>query len=83
MRNILNGSLQSIASLRHFYDFQKKYIDTKARQGMKKYRMGYLAEYYFSVLKHGSEEEKNRDTFINLQRAMNNYIVHLSKSMLS
>ena len=74
MYNILNRSLESIASLRHFYDFQKKYIDAKAKQGMKKYRMGYLTDYYFSVLKNGSEEEKNRDTFINLQKAIDNYI---------
>lgn len=74
MRYLLNKSMENIASLRHFYDVQKKYIDKKAKQGMKENRMGFLTDFYFNVTVHGTEKEKKRSTFLNLKKLIERHI---------
>lgn len=71
---LLDKALENIASLRHFYDIQKKYIDTKSKKGMNDNKMGFLTDFYFNVLVNSSEEEKQQSTFKNLKKAMDKYI---------
>lgn len=74
MLYLLNKSIENLASLRHFYDVQKKYIDQKAKNGTKENRMGFLMDYYFNVKVNGTDEEKKRTTFINLEKALEKHI---------
>ena len=72
---LLNKTIENIANLRHFYDIQKKYIDKKSKDGIKKNRLGYLMDFYFSVLVNGTEKEKQHETFLNLQKVLENHII--------
>lgn len=74
MRYLLHSTFDNISSLRHFYDTQKKYIDGKAKKGMKDNRIGFLADFYFSVLVNGTEEERKKSTFVNLKKFIDKYI---------
>lgn len=74
MNFLLKKSMDSLDSLRHFYDIQKRYIDKKSKDGMKKHRMGMLMEYYFTVLTSGTESEKSTKTFLNLEKVIKEYI---------
>ena len=80
MERILKRSIESINSLWHFYSVQKKYIDKKAKEGMKKNRLGFLTNYYFAMLTLGSEEDKQRPTFVNLEKAIKKHITVLESS---
>lgn len=71
---LINKSIQSIDSLKHFYEAQKKYINQKSQKGMKENKMGYLADFYFNVLTHGTEEEKSHPTIVNLKEALDKHI---------
>ncbi len=70
MNYLLKKAMDSLDSLRHFYDIQRKYIYKKSKDGMKKYRMGMLGEYYFMILTNGTEAEKNTETFLNLEKVI-------------
>ena len=74
MNYLLRKSMENIDSLRHFYDVQKKYIDKKSKEGMKKNRLGMLVDYYFMVLTNGTEDDKKKSTFLNLQKTIENHI---------
>ena len=80
MKYILFNSLQNIESLRHFYDAQKNYILNKAKQGMKENRMGMLTDYYFYMLANGTDDERNQQTFQNLQNKIEQHITIQEKT---
>lgn len=64
---ILIKTLESISFLKHFYETQKDYINRKSKTGMKENQTGFLLDVYLNVLVHGSDEEKERSTFKNLE----------------
>lgn len=71
---ILKKSLENISCLIHFYETQKPYIDKKSKKGTKENQLGFLLDFYLSVLVNGTEEEKNRQTFKNLEKLACKYI---------
>ncbi len=74
MRYLLTKSLDNITSLRHFYDIQKKYIDKKSKKGMRENSSGFLINYYFNVLTNEGDEEKEKSTFLALEKYVEKYI---------
>lgn len=74
MRGLLQYSLERISSLQNFYILQKKSIDNKAKRGMKSTRFGYLMDLYFQILTNGSEEERKRESFLQLKKQADQYL---------
>lgn len=74
MIGLLNYSLQQIASLRHFYDSQKKAIDSKSKKGKDTNRIGYLIDLYLSFIAYGCETDKKIESFKALEKMAKQYI---------
>ena len=74
MRGLLNYSLERISSLQYFYNFEKKSIENKAKRGMKVARFGYLMDIYFQILVNGTEEDRKKESFLQLKKQAEKYI---------
>ena len=74
MDYILRKSMDDIGCLIHFYETQKTYIDRKSKNGMKENRLGFLLEFYLNIMANGTDEDKNRETFKNLEKLARKYI---------
>ena len=74
MQGLLQYSLERISSLQHFYNVEKKSIESKAKKGMRTTRFGYLIDVYFQILINGSEEDKKEEGFLKLKEVADTFI---------
>ncbi len=74
MEYVLRKSIDNVSYLIHFYEIQKQYINNKSKKGMKENQTGFLLDIYLNVLANGTEQDKKRETFKNLEKFAQKHI---------